>query len=93
MIYTNLIPLLSNTFNNIEQNAFLIWKFNNFKLIYQYRPCQLKDVTLLPMPPPLNLLNVIVFLVKLILQGRKNEIKRKLTNKKEDEIYESILGI
>jgi hypothetical protein len=45
------------------------------------------------MPPPLNLLNVIVFLVKLILQGRKNEIKRKLTNKKEDEIYESILGI
>ena len=82
----------SNTFNEVQQNAKLEWKFNYFKLIYQYRPSELKNITLFPLPPPLNLLNVLVFLFKLIFHGRKSEIEQDLTNKKEDELYESILG-
>ena len=77
----------------MEQNAFLIWKFNNFKLIYEYRLSELNDITLFPLPPPLNLINAPVFLIKLFLHGRKSNKNRiKLVHEKENQIYESILG-
>ena len=77
----------------MEQNARLIWKFANFKLIYEYRLGELSKITLFPLPPPLNLLNLPVFFIKLIYHRSKNQIeKQKYIHQKNNQIYESIKG-
>ncbi len=77
----------------MEQNAFLIWKFDNFKLIYEYRLSELNNIMLFPLPSPLNLINVPVFLIKLVWHSRKsNKNQMILMHEIEDKIYQSILG-
>ncbi len=85
-----LIAMFSNTFNNVEQNANEIWKFNNFRLIYSYRLNELPNIKLWPAPPPFNLINLPVFFFKLlnIKKGKYDKIDTESIN----EEYIQIVG-
>ena len=81
--------MLSNTYNAVDQNANQVWRFNNFKLIYSYRLNEINQIKLWPVPPPINLVNLPVYFIKMLVHFKRN-YKRIDTNEKDD--YEVIAG-
>lgn len=77
----------------MEQNAKEIWIFQNFKLIYEYRLNEILEIKLWPLPPPFNLINFPVFLIKLCFKKKIKNQNVKLMSEENEEIYEIITGI
>lgn len=81
-----LIAMFSNTYNAVDQNANLVWRFNNFKLIYSYRLNEINQIKLWPTPPPINLINLPVYFIKLYMHSNKKYIRIDTHEKAEYEI-------
>jgi hypothetical protein len=54
-----LIAVFSSTYQQIQENADQIWKFNRYKLVFEY-------VNVPILPPPFSLLSYLAFYTKLI---------------------------
>lgn len=76
----------------MEQNANEIWKFQNFKLIYEYRLNEICDIKLWPIPVPLNIINLPVFLIKLCFRKQNKKPQLELMSAIEDEAQAEIIG-
>ena len=52
-----LIAMFSSTYEQVQENADQIWKFNRYKLVYEF-------VNVPILPPPLSLLSYMAFYLK-----------------------------
>ena len=82
-----LIAMFSNTFNRIEENANVIWKFQKFKIIFEYHT---NDISVVPFAPPLNLIDFVCMIFSGVYLGNQKH-KKENENKNNDE-YNGIKG-
>ena len=66
----------------MEQNANVIWKFQNFKLIFTYSMKFNWEIKLFPTPPPLNLINFPLYVTN---WKNKADAAKKIRNQMDDE--------
>jgi transient receptor potential cation channel subfamily M protein 5 len=69
-----LIAMFSSTYEQVQENADQIWKFNRYKLVYEY-------VNVPILPPPLSLLSYMAFYLKSFFKMIANYLCRSKMKK------------